>query len=362
MKRSILILSTTYYQLILALQMRETIFKENHVSLVITDTSQNTKNVADKLSSLNFFNKVYFWQIRKKFTDKYIIWNKLQLITGMIHDNKLCDFLNNDKFDELICHHTTVTEHILFAKLYKNNQNIIVSHYEEGVLSYNHMDASSFILKASCKFRKIMGKQNLQDKITKLFYCCFPEIYEGNFKSVKIPLLKQNGKVKEIAAYIFGVETDQLKYKEKYIMLTSVYDFEGGRPIGEFELARRCKNLVGGGNLLIKTHPRDLRDAYKKDDFNVDLHSVVPWEVIQLTVDFSDKVLLTVASGSALSVNMLLENPPKTFFLYNFCDVENNIAAKKSVDSIRTLLDDKRMAGRLGGISVAQELGDFITK
>lgn len=65
----------------------------------------------------------------------------------------------------------------------------------------------------------------------------------------------------------------------------------------------------------VKTHPRDSRTIYKDHGFNVDVNSSIPWEAIQLSGDFSDKVFLTINSGSVLSGSTMSEKPVKTFYM-----------------------------------------------
>ena len=119
---------------------------------------------------------------------------------------------------------------------------------------------------------------------------------------------------------------------------TGVFDFEGGSPIGEFELVLKIAKLVGKDNLIIKTHPRDSRTIYAENKLKVYKHSYIPWEAIQFNNDFSDKVLLTVNSGSVLGANLILENRAESYFLFNCCKIENNYEASKYIATVRQLL------------------------
>ena len=58
MNKSILVISNTYFQLIVAIQLKETCWFNDKVDIVITDQSNNSEKVAKNLSKLQIFNKV----------------------------------------------------------------------------------------------------------------------------------------------------------------------------------------------------------------------------------------------------------------------------------------------------------------
>ncbi len=64
MNKSILVISNTYFQLIVAIQLKETCWFNDKVDIVITDQSNNSEKVAKNLSKLQIFNKV-IWRKTK---------------------------------------------------------------------------------------------------------------------------------------------------------------------------------------------------------------------------------------------------------------------------------------------------------
>ncbi|HEG1241807.1 TPA: hypothetical protein SCN02_002979, partial [Enterococcus faecium] len=79
---------------------------------------------------------------------------------------------------------------------------------------------------------------------------------------IQIPLVTAGSRTALQLSDIFNPMIDIYKEK-KYIFFTSVYDFEGGEPVGEYELVCKIADLVGKDNLIVKTHPRDVRTIYK---------------------------------------------------------------------------------------------------
>lgn len=153
---------------------------------------------------------------------------------------------------------------------------------------------------------------------------------------------------------------DNTIYTKKYIFFTSVYDFEGGNPIGEYELVCKVAKLVGIDNLLVKTHPRDSRTIYKDHGFNVDVNSSIPWEAIQLSGDFSDKVFLTINSGSVLSGSTMSEKPVKTFYMYKLCDIKENKSCQKNAQDIEALLCESSMKEVFRNVRIAEKIEDIL--
>ncbi len=132
------------------------------------------------------------------------------------------------------------------------------------------------------KLRKIIGKPVIENSFLN-FYCFYPQIYKGYLKPVEVPMIQLNSEICVALRKVFELDDKKLSYKYKYIFFTSVYDFEGGKPVGEYELVCKIADIVGKDNLLIKTHPRDTRTLYVDNGFNVDENSSVPWEAIQLS-------------------------------------------------------------------------------
>lgn len=55
-----LIIANTYYQVIFAMQMRNTIFKRDDVDLIITDHSKNADVVCENIKKCKYFNNCYY--------------------------------------------------------------------------------------------------------------------------------------------------------------------------------------------------------------------------------------------------------------------------------------------------------------
>lgn len=350
------ILCNTYYQLIFAIQLRKTLFENDDVTVIVSDHSKNAKQIVSKLKKAGVFTNVYY---------KETLWlrdyNKISFIFDFLKLNKidLFDDVAKEWYDEFIFYNNCIYTNLLFQKLYKRNGNIKVSQFEESILSYKTVKNRS--RKAEiCEIYNVVTQRPRLCKSVEKFYCFQPNFYKGKLKPIKIPQVNSNNKVRDILLKIFNVNFDENIYKEKYIFFTSVYDFEGGEPIGEYELVCKIADLVGKENLLVKTHPRDVRTIYEDNGFTVDKNSDIPWEAIQLSRGFSDKVFLTATSGSVLAGSFMSENPPKTFFMHKCCNVLGNSSSQKTIETIEELLCDESLKGTLKTVSIANEIKDIL--
>ena len=321
-----LVICNTYYQLIVAMQLNDTLWNNDRVDIIISDQSKDSYNVYKALLDLNVFNKIYWKKnsdICSVHTNYYKTIKKMLYIIFGLQDS----FITETCYDELIYYNADIYTYGIYDRLKKNNVNLICSRYEEGILSY---EDTEFLTKSRLnlcnKVRKLMYKSTL-DEDTKYFYCFYPKFYKGNLVPITVPRISNYRIIGEKLKKIFNINNDKVVINEKYIFFTSVYDFEGGEPIGETELVKNIAEIVGKENLMVKTHPRDARDAFKQSGISVYEYSNIPWEAIQLNNDFSSKVLLTVNSGSVIGANMMIENKATAIFLYKCCNYKVNPAA-----------------------------------
>lgn len=358
MKR-ILIIANTYYQLIFAIQMQQTIFKNDEIILLLSDHSKNTKMIVERLKKYNVFSQAFFIE-SKGLIENRNHFDKLidNFAMAFLEHNRYSYYLNevkNQKFDELICFNYGMDSYGIFSTLYKYNPNLKISLFEEGLLSYDIKITTNLQRELIKKIRRIRGKRDISEMINN-FYCFYPEIYRGSIDTVQVPTIDIKSDTANILKEIFEIKEENLNYEQKYIYFTSVYDFEGGQPIGEFEIALELRDLVGNENLLIKQHPRDIRDIYIKNGFNVDDNSSIPWEVIQISHDFSKNIFLTATSGSVLAGSFLSEKPIPIGYLFNLCNIESNEAAKKSIKDIQNLLQGSDIKDSLKNIAIINNL------
>lgn len=358
-----LIIANTYYQVIFAMQMRNTIFKRDDVDLIITDHSKNADVVCENIKKCKYFNNCYYVKTGGYRDNRTKMQKILDIfLLSFAKKNRFEYYLRDisDKFfDEIMVFNYDMRTYGVFSILSLYNHDIKVSRFEEGVLSYSVEILFTQTRTLIGKLRKIIGKPVIENSFLN-FYCFYPQIYKGYLKPVEVPMIQLNSEICVALRKVFELDDKKLSYKYKYIFFTSVYDFEGGKPVGEYELVCKIADIVGKDNLLIKTHPRDTRTLYVDNGFNVDENSSVPWEAIQLSGKFDDKVFMTINSGSVLSGSLMSKNKVKTFYMYKMCDYKGNESCQKNVIDIEALLKNSNMKSIFNNVQVAEKIEDIL--
>lgn len=355
MKR--LIISNTHYQTIIAVQLTTTLFKDDEVVLLISDHSNGAEDVARRLKEQHLFADVRYFISRELLYEKKVkgnIWDCVSFVGFRKNRYKYyLEKIDNLYFDELLVFNFEADIYGLFSILYMYNKNIRISRFEEGILSYVNKESTSKKLMLSCYLRNVFGKKSALDA-KQNFYCFYPSFYAGDYQAIQIPKINADSICVEVLKKAFNVNDSVIDYKEKYIFFTSVYDFEGGEPIGEYEIVKYIANLVGKDNILIKLHPRDNRGLYQQEGFRVDKNSSIPWEIIQLISNFENKVFLTATSGVLLSSNTMSSQPVRSLYLYNMCNLDNNYA-KQTTQELRNILEDKSIGSEFGFVKIVEK-------
>lgn len=353
--KKIIFICNTYFQLIEAIQLKNTLFYYESVTVVFSDHSRNAENIVERVKSLGFFEQCYFWSSFEKMKEQKVDSreNRRLLSCEITGKDGYSNPFESNFYDELIYYNQLDNLKVVFAELYEKNPQIKVSRFEEGIFSYADGEYLAKKDKIVNPLRKMFGKKTLLE-CQHSFYCFYPELYKGHLNPVQIPKIEADGKTAQILSRLF--DTSTAVYPQKYIFFSSVFDFEGGAPVGELNVIKQVAALVGNENLIVKVHPRDSIDRFVSAGLNVDKNSAIPWEAIQLGRDFSDHVFLTVNSGSVLSVSMLQEKKPKIHFLYKLCDLSGNPAASVNTRKISEILSETCLKDKLSDVDAPESL------
>ena len=356
-----LMMINTYYQLIVGIQLANTIFRNDEVVVLISDHSRNACNIASKLSNMGIFKQTLYIKTRGSKDNRSFIEKACDFLQiSFWEKNRYSYYLekvDNLFFDELIFYNYNASILGVFSNLSDVNKEVKVSIFEEGIINYTDTTVLTTSKKIIGLLRRFQNKASI-DRMFNNFYCFYSTLYHGSFQPVTIPLVEIGSDTADLLKRVFN--PDLSIYNKKYIFFTSVYDFEGGKPVGEYELVCKVADLVGKDNLLVKTHPRDVRTIYTDNGFNVDKNSSIPWEVIQLSGDFSDKVFMTINSGSVLSGNTMSDKTVRTYYMYKLCDLTENEPCKKNARYIESLLKNENMKKILRTVKIAERLEDIL--
>ncbi len=350
----VLFVCNTYYQLTVAIRMRLTIKKNDKVSVVLTDVSRNSKYICEKLQKSPIFDGAYYLETGEKEGKPTLTYLK-EGIRGIIPEGMKKDLF----YDELIGFNYDIPTCALYASLEKANKAISCNVMEEGLLSYSTEDSDCKIARLIRFSRRLHLRKNAREK-RKFFYCFNPRAYKGPLKAIQIPPITADDAVfRKVLFDIFLDGEAPNMYRQKYIYLSSVYDFEGGASVGEIDVALKLSELVGTDNLIVKPHPRDSVERIKAVGLTVADNSSVPWEVFQIGCDFSGKVLISSFSGAIINLNSVIENRGRNIYTNKLCDISGNPLAQHFSSMIDEYLSKTEELG-LKNISAVSSIEEII--
>ena len=334
----ILVFCNTYSQLILAVQLKLTLFKDDDVDLWLSDTSIGAESVFERIHGLHLFNESKFL----RFNYSYFKQNKWDNLKDLYSYN----FKSiNDIFplyDEIVFYNIVLQIYRLSDYYYSIGHHPVWSRMEEGIFSYNTDFNKSKRIQYSRIIRKYIKRPDVFNYISR-YYCVYPFLKTThlNWDIIKIPDYSTTQKeLCRILNQLFDYKPKKIEYK--YIFFASSSDIDGV-PFGETELILKLTNLLGKGNIILKTHPRDGRTIYSEKGIHVLKNSHIPWEVIQLNLQVDSITFLTVNSGSFISISAMLNKSYKGFFLYNIpnCHTDAFVTRKEEIHQMLVKLHQK---------------------
>lgn len=327
----VLIISNTYYQLIMAIQLKITTFCNAHVDLWLSDQSVGAKEVVERLEEKKVFSKVCFKE-RKKTSSTLNSHRKTDSIKYALKYNfGKAVIETTDLYDEILFFNLEMPLYAIADYYKQQGHKCQWSKYEEGILSYEN----DFVignklgrLALTEKIRSITKRPRITQLVTK-YYCMFPEFkktHRGEWEFIRIPPISQMKKeLREVLNDAFQYEAGSIP--QKYIFFASSLDVDGC-PTGETELILQIARKVGRDNFVVKLHPRDTRSVYQENGISVMKNSFVPWEIMHMNMMEEKKVLLTATSGAFLGSSAMLDSTMSAIYLFPCLKCEAELFVK----------------------------------
>ena len=363
MKKGLFVCNSVY-QILVASWIKYTYFQSDSFDVIVTDHMNGYESIAANLAETGLFDNVHIVNSKdyvhcdgerySNFIEKafYYRFPDKELKKYFVPDRKydIVFFANYDTFARL-----------LFDVLKRKNKNISLNIYEDGLASYSVLTKKYYNIQkpSASKLKAFVNKhvfncQYMHGNIERL-YIFNKDLSEWNpdcelFEIKKIDC--RDEKFKSCINRVFDYQNLKDTYDEKYIFFEESFYAETGFT-EDVELIEELAKRVGKDNLLIKIHPRNPENRFEKLGYKTNKDTAIPWEVIALNKDLTDKVLISISSTSILnpksildidvrvvSIVKCLKNKPKLindeFYntLMSFCDYFDNIELADSIEEI----------------------------
>lgn len=312
--KDILILCNTVYQIIVATWIVECYYKNDNIDIIISDHMNEGKKISENIKNTDKFRKVYYSE-----TLEYARWKgkyHSRIYPKWYRIRRLCPL--GRKYDEILIANLDAFSQLIYPYAIKDGGKLYL--YEDGTATYSKVVEKYY---NSCKSSH---RQNIYGNV-KGIYLFTPNhmCWKPDFDKIKIPYIsRKNKKYIEFLNKIFDYANMRDVYDKKYIFMEESYAADGIK-IDDVELVKNIANIVGKENIMVKIHPRNRENRFYNIGFKTNINTSIPWELIILNNDFSDKVLITIASSSVLNPIILFGEKAKVRIMYKCLNNKPNI-------------------------------------
>lgn len=311
----------TPYQIFVSTWLKMTILKNDKVDIIISNHMNNSDKMKENIEKAEIFENVFHVNA-KELDSKDYKQNLKSVISPFGQLDKY--FSVSKKYDVLFSSNIDYLTRLLFHAIKNDkidkraNRKLEYYIYEDGIATY------------SCHYEKAYAftKKNRRlffwYKQRKIYYDCkgiylFDKdaiMWHPNTVVLEIPKIDVNNiDFKNTVNLIFDYQNACDVYNKKYIFIEESF-FADGYEVNDVEVVQQIARTVGKENIMVKIHPRNPVNRFKDLGYKTNENTHIPWEVIVLNQDMSDKTLLTFASTAVLNPFRLFGQNTKVYSLY----------------------------------------------
>lgn len=317
----------TVYQLIVAIQVKCVFYSSYWSELIISKSTPNSNIIAKRLCDV--FDSVVVAD------NETLDWNAPKMMSWYYIKKRLPKLLESSNIKE-----NDVVDEYLFAGLggFSNaiGQWLMHEHgckniamFEEGASSYSRIYEH-----AICMRRKNPSI------IKNLYYKCFPHVlsvfkkfyffdqnlclWDTQSKVIEIPsLLETKSIINPILNKVFSVKECRDSYDRDVIFFEESY-YNDGILTGDVELVENLAKIYGKDNIIVKVHPRNKENRFKKLGYTTNVDLTIPWEAIALNIEgMENKTLVTMTSTALISTYLCIKSNAKLIFYTSKLNSQN---------------------------------------
>lgn len=319
MKR-VLFVCNSVYQVLVASWIKYHRFSNDCADIILSERMNGVYDIADRMKKTEIFDDVSVLRV------KYNSNSKINSVLKFVHFNFFAkNIQKKKKYDMLYTASMDYFIATLFDFLRRKNKSLILNYYEDGTASYTKRLSWYYILFKKPSRLKNISHNNIFKKYT--IYSSFnefsvfaPELlewYPEGSKVTKIDKIDINDKkFIKIINFIFDYENLEDKYEEKYIFFEESFYADTGY-MEDVDLIEKLADIVGKENLLIKIHPRNPENRFAKMGYKTNVNTAIPWEIIAMNIDLTDKKIIAVASTSIINPIQVLGIDVQAYSLIN---------------------------------------------
>lgn len=332
-----IIVCATVYQLIVALHMKKTLLINTKTDLILLETIKNHHIIAENIVKGKIFNSVC---VLSSIGLKNIgfIKGKLTLNFNKVVKQNGVEFLLNNSYAECYFSSFNSITLLLYSFYLKKNKSLKINIFEDGASSYSKYYEKIFnnIIDGSCVKRAVYKFFKHPIYSVSSYYVFNPSVVLWDAPNVKrIPSIDTKDKeFKALLNRMFDYDSMKDSYTEKVIFLEESY-YADGIDVPDVEIVNKLAEKYGKDQIFVKKHPRNPTNRFEQLGYKTNVDTSIPWEVIALNIDLSDKIIATISSTAVISTVLMFPSANVKFF----CDdvKTDNFRVNSTIEVIKRI-------------------------
>lgn len=328
-----LFVCNSVYQIFVVLWIKYVYYQEERSDLVISDHMNGARTLVDSIKKVGAFDQVYYVESNAFAKHKIALHRKQRIIMSMFPNRALKSFVKLDeKYSELYVANVDYFSQLLFDALAHRDSKLKFIIYEDGLFTYSRLyeeDYKSTYIPVKSLIKKMIHsvvyrKKTIYGNVTKLMVfnpenmAWIPEFHVEQLKKID----SYDDTFRKICNQVFSYDKSTDVYDRKYIFLEESFFAEGAQ-IDDLEVIEKLAERVGRDEIMVKIHPRNPHNRFSELGYKTNQDTSIPWELILMNVDMSDKVLITISSSSILNPILVLGQGVKAYSIYECVDHEH---------------------------------------
>lgn len=319
--RKTLFLCETPYQVLVSLVVKcQKGIEPKHADIAIVDTFADSEAICEQVEASGEFGQVFHEDLRNIIVKQRTFSGYARKLRYLFDLKTFAarHFSGADCYDRILfCVESAFTLNTC-AYYRKRNPRLEVFKYEEGFGSYYGYHATWRTTRVCNARNIILGLPRFKNMI-RGFYLLEPEL---NQESGLPPIFKidktvvKSDHVIGAVEKIFSPQEYESVYRGKFVIFEESYYTDGQADIDDIELYKDIISMVGAENVVVRLHPRTVKNRFDNLGVQVVESKGVPWEAILIACDLSGCMFAAIASGSVISGRMLLADSTSSILVH----------------------------------------------
>lgn len=322
-----LFLCNSVFQVLIAVWMKYNMFSNCNADIIISNHMNGYLDIAKNVKKTGLFKNVFTVETldytRNRFFNSNNYYNKVKRRFLKLFPNlEIKNFIDIEyNYDEMFIANSDQFSRLLYSAQYKKTQ-LKLNYFEDGTATYSKLHHTFYQWQSppENKFKNFILCKIFNAKFLYGNASCFyvfnkdAMMWDPGCKIEQIEPISCENEFISIVNKIFSYDNMTDLYDKKYIFLEESYYADSGY-MEDVELVEKIAQLVGKENIMVKIHPRNPENRFEKLGYKTNKNTSIPWEVILINNDFSDKVLITIASSSIINSMALFNKKIESYSL-----------------------------------------------